>query len=132
MKEIVITVDKIPSVNNYKECKCVKGGRIIGYYITPVVKKFKKMVKEQLQNYSIDEIPNKLQIVFFLKQNISRRDVSNLVKALEDSVAESFKVDDSKWVILEIMKIKSPDKNEYIAIRFYDKLGKIINIKEEA
>lgn len=105
--ELTINVNKIPSVN-----------KLYGY--NPISKrkfllKEGKMFKNQMyremyektidKKYKIDPKKNiKSKFTFYLKENFNRRDLSNMVKAAEDSVFEFFKLNDNRVIKSTIEK----------------------------
>lgn len=109
---------RIPTINSLYLPR--KNGK--GFYINPKAKEIKDIVKESTLKYipndfRIDDMFVKLSLVICFKFRFLVRDVSNTVKAIEDSVKESIKIDDAYNLIVKEAKIfNDVNESEYISV----------------
>lgn len=115
--------NKIPSINNMYLAR--RGG---GRYLNPDVSDFKSkvkidIIKQGMADYFKDKIniALELELIIVFKYRFWVRDVSNTIKALEDTIAEVIKVDDKHNIRVSIRKIfNDKDDFEYIIIAIAD------------
>lgn len=110
---------KIPSINQMYLTR--RGG---GRYLNPEVANHKlhiktQIIKQGMSDYFKDkkDIAIELEILVIFKTRFWVRDVSNIIKATEDAIAEVIKVDDKYNVRVSTRKIlNDKDDHEYLII----------------
>jgi len=90
----------------------------------PDVEQFQNYLCQRLvmsDLYQIRDIASKVQaqvvdMIFYLRNHFTNRDVSNLVKISEDALVRATGVDDSKTIKFIASKLRSESNNESICI----------------
>lgn len=118
--EIVMKVDKFPSVNNLYETN-----RYGARFMRPEVSHMKWMIKEQIIksdpkkycDWISPDIPYKVTYNFILKSSLWKRDTDNMIKVMQDGIFESLNVNDARIVEIHGYKSYRNSDHEYLIIR---------------
>lgn len=109
-----------PSVNEMYKVGRARGGRS-WVYLDPSIKDFKEWVKSSLDMqgtreeflvYKGKSVMVNMRMIFSFSQSFWTRDVSNLIKAVEDAVKEAIGIDDRFTITLNMDKLLN-DKDNY-------------------
>lgn len=117
-----ITCDKIFSENILYHQNITRGGKRY-VYKNPVVRKFQEDIEEGLEASDLRDLSKynyeylEIEFLFFVrKKRFKNMDVTNCVKAVEDSLVKITGIDDSRHVKVSSTKIQTEEDYEHIYI----------------
>ena len=120
----IISDMDLPSTNEHK--LPTRRGNKVWLYKNPEVAKFQSHIESICSTTTLSNIKQissnidyvvELRLGFNVRNNYNRRDTSNMIKLVEDSIVKVIGIDDSKFKRIVAEKFYLPDGKESIDIR---------------
>lgn len=120
---LLVQYQKLPSINTAHQIG--RSGNRVWLYLHNDIKKMQDKIANDLikagavEHFSEyagnDEIVLEYEIIYVLKENFWKRDVSNLTKHIEDAIAKTIKINDSRNFRISARKVHNDGSNPRIA-----------------